>query len=189
MSYYRPTGVTLIAFFLLLYATGSVIAALHYLSIVLSPPLLQGSLPGVSYTYYPYWSPGAPLGFFQYTLLYNLLVFQSMFPLLSSQVIFYLILGVLFVLAALGLWRMKNWARLVTISYAILSVTFSFIPFLPATGYYGYSFFNINIIFVLFTLLPSQYVFLPYYLVMLIPLILGIVILMYLNGDVKYEFE
>ncbi|MHA1208904.1 MAG: hypothetical protein ACTSRF_06695 [Candidatus Freyarchaeota archaeon] len=170
MSYYRPTGVTLIAFFLLLYATGSVIAALHYLSIVLSPPLLQGSLPGVSYTYYPY-------------------VFQSMFPLLSSQVIFYLILGVLFVLAALGLWRMKNWARLVTISYAILSVTFSFIPFLPATGYYGYSFFNINIIFVLFTLLPSQYVFLPYYLVMLIPLILGIVILMYLNGDVKYEFE
>ena len=186
MSYYRPTGVTLIAIFLLLNAAGSVIAALYYLSIVLSPPLLQS----VSYTYYPYWFPG-PIGFFQYTLLYNLLVFQSMFPLLSSQVIFYLILGVLFVLAALGLWRMKNWARLVTISYAILSVTFSFIPFLPAMGYYGYgySFFNINIITVLLTLLPSQYVFLSYYLVMLIPLILGIVILMYLNGDVKYEFE
>ncbi len=53
MSYYRPTGVTLIAIFLLLNAAGSVIAALYYLSIVLSPPLLQS----VSYTYYPYWFP------------------------------------------------------------------------------------------------------------------------------------
>ncbi|MGQ9723575.1 MAG: hypothetical protein ACUVXA_19920 [Candidatus Jordarchaeum sp.] len=116
--------------------------------------------------------------------------FLAMTWLLESQVIFYTLLGIVLVIMAIGLLRMKNWARITTIIYTLLIIIFAFVyfAFFLITGY-DYMFFDVNILAVLFSFGPRDYFALLGLFTTVISLIIGIAILVYLFGDVRYEFQ
>jgi len=189
-----PMSVTLIAFFLLLNAFGSMIVAFYYLEALINPlfsTITRNSI--IYYWFTHYWYVTRFLGPAQWMLLiYE--VPQSKVPLWASQAVFYTSLCSLLIILAVGLLKLKNWARLATIAYSALylisaftvSLNFTVDPLQPFVDNM-FRYFNINILAVLPFQLYGHY-FLAF-LDFIIPLIFGIYITLYLLGNVKYEFQ
>lgn len=192
MYSYRPLGVKLIVVFLLLSALGSVVAALCYWYMLVNPSSFLFNRISVGFAgpvYPPFADPSALSILVQIEVLElaeRLVDFQLGIGMISAQVVFYLILSVLLVVFAVGLFRMKNWARVTTVIYSVLNFIFFFLFFFHI--YYFYvPVFNINILTVLLFLSELDLVLI--YLTGLVSLVTAILIPVYLFRDVKYEFH
>lgn len=205
MSSYRFLGIKIIAILLLASAVVSILVAYYYLIVIsrIIPIRDWGML-----AYPEYWREG---------LVILIISYLAGYWLLTAQLIFYPLLSVVFIVLAAGLLRMKNWARIITIIYALLTLL-SFILILASDktfisiGGIKYPLFNPNIFWLLFGYIPSElmssnyallYLFIKPFIILpssngleilfsiisiLVPIVYGILIIFYLTGDVKHEF-
>ncbi|MEM2134152.1 MAG: hypothetical protein QW261_16700 [Candidatus Jordarchaeaceae archaeon] len=188
-------GVRLIAAFLLVNSLGYFAVGLYYLAVLLYPfsyifsgiflnpslVLLWGSS---SYGWH------VMLRSFLSGTIGRNLVFQD--GLLVSQISFYAALGALIAFVSWGLLRMKNWARRTTMVYAALYPGFIFVFFLTL-WFMNNCVFNINLLVLLYHFIRFDNSIPFAHSLILILMVLAsaffLVILGYLSGDVKYEFE
>lgn len=191
----RTVGVRLIAAFLLVNSLGYFAVGLYYLAVLLYPlsyifsgiflnpslVLLWGSS---SYGWH------VMLRSFLSGTIGRNLVFQD--GLLVSQISFYAALGALIAFVSRGLLQMKNWARRTTMVYAALYPGFIFVFFLTL-WFMNNCVFNINLLVLLYHFIrfDSSIPFAHSLILILMVLVSAffLVILGYLSGDVKYEFE
>ncbi len=201
MSSYRPLGVKLIVVLLLLFALGSVAAALGYWYIMVNPSIFI--FHKISYFFETTFAAiGGGILIFDIIFpivvtqfVYRIVSFQLTIGIFSAHVIFYLILSPILIFVAVGLYRMRNWARVTTIIYSILTFIFAFIfayltfpPVLERVSFeLNYPLFNINIPMVLLSLTEVSFVGI-FFLGLAVSLIIGIGIPLYLSRDAKYEF-
>nr|MDO8081278.1 hypothetical protein [Candidatus Freyarchaeota archaeon] len=189
---------------LLLFAAGSVVTAIGYWYILAnSASLLFNGILNIAsgLLLVPLFSGdwAFVFGFIAQMFLGRYVDFQLAIGMFSAQVIFYLVLSVVLFFVAWGLFRMRNWARVITIIYCILILVSFFIFFLAFPSKSGFSYypFNINIPMVLFSLTSllteaSNYIPFPFLISSIelaISIIMAIAIPLYLFGDVKYEFR
>lgn len=196
MSYDRPLGVKLIGILLLLSAVGSVVAAFGYWYTLVNPSIfifyrisdLFGMLLGIVGSSTSLWESVFPYIVLQFVS--RIVNFQLAIGLFQAHVVFYLILSVALGVLSVGLFRMKNWARVTTVVYAILTLisTFLFVYLIFPTSNFNYSLFNINIPMVLLS--PAGLALFQIILTgLLVSIIMVTLILVYLLGNVQYEFQ
>ncbi|MEM3593169.1 MAG: hypothetical protein QXS27_00405 [Candidatus Jordarchaeaceae archaeon] len=201
MSVFRPLGVRLIVVFLLLSAVGCVFVALGYWYALVYPPpffynkVLEGLNKTFVFTPSIVVNPGAMNWeiFFTLTALLSIdsmMKYQSAFGLFVASLVFYLVLCVVLVFVAWGLFKMKRWAWSATLAYAALTFisTFTYAYLIFPSSDYSYSLFNMNVPMLLLSLAGLD-IFRVILLGLLFSITTAIPIIVYLFGDIKYEFQ
>lgn len=187
MSYFRPSGVTVIVIFLLLNTLGYLAVGLCYLALLNNPaPLI---FPNIDLSMFVSRYGATPTDQIVLMIIGAIIGkgidFLSISWILTPQVIFNVLLIPLLIVMSLGLFRMKKWARITTIIYTILYIAFPFVLFIGTNSQY---FFNLNI-FVALLLVTQQGNALLWVAAIIITLVSGILILWYLFGNAKYDFQ
>ncbi|MHA1210191.1 MAG: hypothetical protein ACTSSA_10280 [Candidatus Freyarchaeota archaeon] len=162
----KPLGVILIMAYLLSIAVGSLVGA-YYFGVIIGKPA----------------SPSGNWGF-DPALFYTFMYLLDQLRVSRAQLwaLFFLLLSALFFASAYGLIEMKKWGRIITIICALLQ-TATALCILPLALLH---LFTPTLILILY--MPASYPSLGLF-GGISALIIGLIILVYLLGDIKHEFK
>ncbi|MFB0559711.1 MAG: hypothetical protein ACETWM_00575 [Candidatus Lokiarchaeia archaeon] len=165
----RPLGVVIISIFLFFISFLTIIGG--YISYLM--PMLGWQETNLRTFLILYYTSSPSL------LLYWILSYLIQLPrttqTLTTMIILF-VLGVSLFVSGIGFYKLKKWAYLFTISYAIYNIILPFIP----------PYLNLNVIYTLFSLTNNTILI---QISNVIPAIFGFAILLYLPGNIRKRFE
>ena len=190
MSSRRPRGINVVVIGLLFNALVYLFFEYKYLTIQHDPLsyFLEGSydsfLSGLPYIISGEWDK------IQFAYTFSMIIYgfyyQWLTGLLVDQIVFYALLIASIPILIWGLLRMRNWARIATITYSIIILVFIIVTILPS--FMGYR--SMGFVDLLYIGTSELYSFFHFIVWMTTLLVSGIAFSVYLSLDkVKYKFK